>query len=85
MDGGRGSGRRSDLVPAGSPSEFQTIGFRIPRRRASPIFLNDPVPVLSVACRTEASAEVGEFISAFPRKAFGKRDRRATGPRPDRA
>ena len=27
----------------------------------------------------------GEIISAYPRRAFGKRDRRAKGPRTDRA
>jgi len=42
----------------------------------------DPVlSVSSVACYAEASAEMGGIILAFPRRAFGKRDRRAKGPR----
>ena len=48
-------GRRGDGVAADSPSEFETIGFAYRGVAPGLIFLNDPVSVSSVACRTEDS------------------------------
>jgi len=41
--------------------------------------------VQSVVCHAGASAEAGEIIAAFPRRVFGKPDRRAADPRSDPA
>jgi hypothetical protein len=41
--------------------------------------------VLNYVCIGVIRAIRGEIISAFPRRAFGKRDRRAKGPRSGRA